>query len=69
MRAQRLHKIDIDPKIQSKFDIPDFALFYDGYNAPEAGIFVDENNLKVGDIVHDFYGNPAIVIYYDEEFI
>jgi len=42
----------ISAKDAKKYEIPDFALYYDGTNAPEAGIFVDsEEKLKTGDLV------------------
>ena len=56
-------QIKLSSKIQKKYDIPDFALNYDGRNAPEAGVYVDSG--RVGDVV-DFNGEKVVVIHIDK---
>jgi len=65
MRAKILNKIDLDTEIQKEFDIPDWALYYNGTDAPEAAIFSESG--EIGDVV-DVYGSDekAVIIYIDD---
>ena len=58
--------IDLDPELQAEYGIPDWALYWNGVNIPEAAVYVD-NKLDVGDVVaNDVDGEPVLVIYKDE---
>lgn len=61
----RHQKIKLPKGMQEEFGIPDFALMYDGINAPEAAVYVDER-LEVGDVTSTYEGDPVVVIYKDE---
>ena len=58
------NNIKLDPEIQARYEIPDWALRYDGNNAPEAGIFV-EDHYEIGDTDEDFLGDTFVVIHKD----
>ena len=62
---KRHEKIKLPGGMQEEFKIPDWALMYDGINAPEAAEYVDDR-LQPGDVTANFQGEPMVVIYKDE---
>jgi len=56
--------IQLDPEIKERFEIPEWALRYDGVNAPEAAIYVERG--EVGDVDQSFQGEKVVIIYIDE---
>ena len=62
----RHQKIKLPKGMQEEFGIPDFALMYDGINAPESAVYVDDR-LEVGDVTSTYEGEPVVVIYKDRD--
>ena len=68
-RRPQPHKmIELPEGVQDKYEIPDFALQYDGLNPPEAAEYVDgKSGYEPGDVVEsEVDGGPVVVILIDD---
>jgi len=66
-RKYPMRYIELDPELQAEYGIPDWALYWNGINIPEAAVYVDDR-LEVGDVTaNDVDGEPVVVIYKDED--
>jgi len=52
----------LSQKLMTKYGVPSFAVRFDGKNAPEAGIFMPNENFKPGDIVEQPGGGGKVLV-------
>jgi len=60
-----MRKMDLDPEIQEEFGIPDWALWWNGVDIPEAAEYVDDR-LVPGDVTANDRGEELVVIRKDD---